>query len=61
VGNRSRSAATLAARRRRRPPAPTWRTCLTNHAPTLVSIDFFPAATLAGRIVLAVIELLHQR
>jgi putative transposase len=35
-------------RRPRRPPSQTWRTFLTNHVATLVSIDFFTVPTLTG-------------
>ena len=38
-------------RRPRRPPSQTWRTFLTNHVATLVSIDFFAVPTLTGRPV----------
>ena len=40
-------------RRRRRPPSQTWRTFLTNHVATLVSMDFFTVPTLTGRFVRA--------
>jgi putative transposase len=32
--------------RRRRPPSQTWRTFLTNHVATMVSMDFFTVSTL---------------
>ena len=48
-------------RRPRRPPSQTWRTFLTNHVATLVSIDFFTAPTLTGRILFVVVVLMHQR
>ena len=35
-------------RGRRRPPSPTWRTFLTNHLTSLVSLDFFTVPTLTG-------------
>jgi hypothetical protein len=38
-------------RRPRRPPSQTWRTFLTNHVATLVSMDFFAVPTITGRIL----------
>ena len=38
-------------RRPRRPPSQTWRTFLTNHVATLVSMDFFTVPTLTGRVL----------
>jgi hypothetical protein len=35
----------------RRPPSQTWRTFLTNHVATLVSIDFLTVPTLTGRVL----------
>ena len=54
-------------RRPRCPPSQTWRTFLTNHVSTLVSMDFFTVSTLTGRVlfvlVLAFAEVggLHHR
>jgi transposase InsO family protein len=48
-------------RRPRRPPSQTWRTFLTNHVATLVSIDFFTVSTLTGRVLFVFIVLLHHR
>jgi putative transposase len=38
-------------RRPRRPPSQTWRSFLTNHVATLVSMDFFTVPTLTGRVL----------
>ena len=38
-------------RHSRRSPSQTWRTFLTNHVPTLVSMDFFTVPTLTGRVL----------
>src|SRR6266849_2803815 len=48
-------------RRRRRPPSQTWRTFLTNHVATLVSIDFFTVPTLTGRVLFVFVLLTHHR
>ena len=48
-------------RRPRRPPAQTWRTFLTNHVATRVSIDFFAVPTLTGRILFVFVVLRHHR
>jgi len=48
-------------RRLRRPPSQTWRTFLTNHVATLVSIDFFAVPTLTGRILFVFVVLQHHR
>ena len=37
--------------RRRRPPSQAWRTFLTNHLATMVSMDFFTVSTLTGRVL----------
>jgi transposase InsO family protein len=47
--------------RSRRPPSQTWRTFLTNHVATLVSIDFFTVPTLTGRVLFVFVLLAHQR
>lgn len=48
-------------RRPRRPPSQTWRTFLTNHVATLVSMDFFTVPTLTGRVLFVFVLLTHQR
>ena len=48
-------------RRRRRPPSQTWRTFLTNHVATLVSVDFFTVPTLTGRVLFVFVLLSHHR
>jgi putative transposase len=48
-------------RRRRRPPSQTWRTFLTNHAASLVSMDFFTVPTLTGRVLFVLVLLAHPR
>jgi putative transposase len=48
-------------RRPRRPPSQTCRTFLTNHVPTLNSMDFFTVPTVAGRILFVFVVLLHHR
>src|SRR5205823_8177704 len=44
-----------------RPPSQTWRTFLTNHVATLVSMDFFTVPTLTGRVLFVLVLLTHQR
>ena len=44
-------------RRRDRPPSQTWRTFLTNHATSLVSMDFFTVPTLTGRVLFVLVLL----
>ena len=48
-------------RRRRRPPSQTWRTFLTNHVTSLVSMDFFTVPTLTGRVLFVLVFLSHHR
>ena len=48
-------------RRQRRPPSQTWRTFLTNHVTSLVSMDFFTVPTLTGRVLFVVVLLSHHR
>jgi putative transposase len=48
-------------RGRRRPPAQTWRTFLTNHLTALVSLDFFTVSTLTGRVLFVLVLLSHDR
>jgi transposase InsO family protein len=47
-------------RRRRRPPSQTWRTFLTNHVASLVSMDFFTVPTLTGRVLFVLVLLRHH-
>ena len=49
------------ARRRQRPPSQTWRTFLTNHLTSLVSMDFFTVSTLTGRVLFVLVLLSHHR
>jgi len=39
----------------------TWRTFLTNHVATLVSMDFFTVPTLTGRVLFVLVLLAHHR
>jgi hypothetical protein len=48
-------------RRHRRPPSQTWRTFLTNHVASLVSMDFFTVPTLTGRVLFVLVLLSHHR
>jgi putative transposase len=48
-------------RRRHRPPSQTWRTFLTNHVTSLVSMDFFTVPTLTGRVLFVLVLLAHHR
>ena len=48
-------------RRSRRPPSQTWRTFLTNHVATFVSMDFFTVPTFTGRVLFVFVLLAHQR
>ena len=45
----------------RKPPSPTWRAFLANHAKDLVSIDFFTVATVRFEILYVLIVLSHDR
>ena len=47
--------------RRRRPPSQTWRTFLTTHVASVVSIDFFTVPTLTGRVLFMVVLLTRHR
>jgi putative transposase len=47
--------------RPRRPPSQTWRTFLTNHVATLVSMDFFTVPTVTGRVLFVFVLLAHHR
>jgi transposase len=48
-------------RRRGRPPSQTWRTFLTNHLTSAVSLDFFTVPTLTGRVLFVLVLLSHHR
>jgi putative transposase len=48
-------------RRRRRPRSQTWRTFLTNHLASLVSMDFFTVPTLTSRVLFVLVLLTHHR
>lgn len=43
------------------PPSQTWRTFLTNHLVSAVSMDFFVVPTLTGRILFVLVLLSHRR
>src|SRR5437762_5183854 len=45
----------------RRPASHTWRTFLTNHVSTLISIDFFTVPTVTGRVLFVLVVLMHHR
>jgi len=47
--------------RRRRPPSPTWRAFLNNHAKDLVAIDFFVVSTVRFRALFVLVVLAHHR
>src|SRR5712692_8538217 len=47
-------------RRRHRPPSQTWRTFLTNHVASLLSMDFFTVPTLTGRVLFVLVLLTHH-
>ncbi len=47
--------------RRRKPPSPTWRAFLANHAKNLVSIGFFTVATARFEILFVFLILAHSR
>jgi transposase InsO family protein len=47
--------------RRELPPSQTWRTFLTNHVTSLVSMDFFTVPTLTGRVLFVLVLLAHHR
>jgi putative transposase len=48
-------------RHRHRPPSQTWRTFLTNHVTSLVSMDFFTVPTFTGRVLFVLVLLSHHR
>jgi putative transposase len=47
--------------RSRKPPPPTWRTFLDNHAKQLVSIDFFTVPTICFEVLYVFLVLAHDR
>jgi putative transposase len=47
--------------RHRRPPSQTWRTFLTNHVQTLVSVDFFTVPTVTFKVLFVFVILAHHR
>jgi putative transposase len=47
--------------RRSKPPSQTWRTFLTNHIQTLVSVDFFTVPTATFKVLFVFVILAHDR
>lgn len=47
--------------RQRKPPSPTWRTFLHNHARDIVAVDFFTVPTTTFRIRFTFVVLRHDR
>jgi len=47
--------------RRRKPPSPTWRAFLANHAKDLVAIDFFVVPTVRFEVLFVLVALRHHR
>ena len=47
--------------RHRKPPSPSWRTFLEQHAHELASIDFFVVPTARLKVLLALVILVHGR
>ena len=47
--------------RPRKPPSPTWRAFLDNHAKDIVAVDFFTVPTATFRILFAFVVLRHDR
>ena len=47
--------------RRRRPPSPSWRAFLSNHAKDLVAIDFLVVPTVRFRMLFVLVVLAHHR
>jgi hypothetical protein len=60
AGSNERTVSRL-LRQPRPPSSQTWRTFLTNHVATLVSMDFFTVPTLTGRVLFVLVLLAHQR
>jgi hypothetical protein len=47
--------------RRWRPPSPTWRTFLANHASQIMAADFFVVPTVTYRLLFVLVILSHER
>jgi putative transposase len=47
--------------RRRKPPSPTWRTFLKNHAKEIVAGDFFVVPTIRNQVLFVFLLLAHDR
>jgi putative transposase len=47
--------------RHRKPPSQSWKTFLTNHAPDIVSVDFFTVPTATFRVLFVFLVLSNQR
>jgi putative transposase len=47
--------------RRRKPPSPTWRAFLSNHAKDLVAIDFFVVPAVRFKVLFVLVVLAHHR
>ncbi len=56
-----REVSRLLPRAPHKPPSQTWRTFLTNHVGTLVSIDFFTVPTATFRVFYVFVVLAHAR
>jgi putative transposase len=48
-------------KRHGKPPSQTWRTFLTNHVTTLVSVDFFTVSTIRFQVLYVFLVLAHDR
>jgi putative transposase len=44
-----------------KPPSPTWKTFLKNHAQDLVSLEFFVVPTVADKVLFVLLILAHER
>src|SRR5712691_10954907 len=47
--------------RPRKPPSPTWKTFLKNHARDLVALDFFTVPTVTFKVLFVLVILAHER
>jgi hypothetical protein len=47
--------------RPRKPPSPTWKTFLQNHAQDLVAMDFFVVPTVTFKVLFVLVILAHAR
>jgi hypothetical protein len=45
----------------RKPPSPTWKTFVKNHAQDLVSLDFFVVPTVTHKVLFVLLILAHER